>query len=237
MLQIKNLSVTYGRAVTAVSGLSLEVPDASLVALIGQNGAGKSSTLRAICGLANTPVGRIEWDGEPIRRNPVLDHIAYVPDNRGIFTTLTVEENLRIGAVSRRDNAAVRDDIERELNRFPILRKYFKRGASVLSGGEQQMLAISRALLLNPRLLLLDEPSLGLAPLIVDQIFDTLDDLRGNGMTILLVEQNAVRAMALADTSYVIAPPGRLVGKGSTAELAEQDAVVEYLGFVPDGSR
>lgn len=236
LLEIRDLSVRYGKSINAVQGASLAVEQGELISLVGQNGAGKSSILKAVAGLIPVLSGEILVDGKPVSRKKyslIAEKIAYVPEDRGIFTSLTVGENLRLGAVSRRDRREIDSDVEDQLDRFPILRKYWSRGASLLSGGEQQQLAIARALMLRPRLLLLDEPTLGLAPLIVDLIFDIIEDLRRSGVTILLVEQNAARSIEVADRSYVIQAPGKIIGMGSAWELAENAKVVDYLGFSP----
>ncbi|NMI01840.1 ABC transporter ATP-binding protein [Pseudonocardia acidicola] len=233
MLQIADLSVRYG-GITAVQALSVSVAEGELVALVGPNGAGKSSTLAAVSGLVAPAAGRILFDGESLvglrPEEAVRRGVALVPEGRNIFVSLTVAENLALGATIRRDRRAVRHDVERELNRFPILRERYGQQAGYLSGGEQQQLAIARALLSRPRLLLLDEPSLGLAPLLVDAVFDTIAELRGSGMTVLLVEQNATRAVALADRSHVLRS-GRAVRSGTAEDLGGAAALAsEYLG-------
>lgn len=239
MLSIKDLYIQYGRSVMAVQGASFEVAKGELISLVGQNGAGKSSTLKAIMGWVPPHSGKILLDGNPIERksfSPVAEGISYVPEERGIFTSLSVGENLRLGGVTRKDKGTLAEDIERELDRFPILREYWSRGASLLSGGEQQQLAIARSMMVRPRLLLLDEPTLGLAPRLVDLIFDVIEQLRNEGTTILLVEQNAARSIELADRTYVLQAPGKVIGSGTGAELARNEAVVEYLGFSPSGT-
>lgn len=228
--------VQYGRSVRALQGTSIEVREGETIAIVGHNGAGKSTLLKAMVGKLPLTDGTITFAGEPVvpRKFDAVRHgIAYVPEERGIFASLSVGENLRLGATARRDKGQVADDIERELERFPILRTYWTRGASLLSGGEQQQLAIARALMLNPQVLILDEPTLGLAPIIVDTIFDVVEQLKGDGLTQIIVEQNAVRAMELADRTYVLAPPGRVVGGGTLTELGQSLAVVDYLGFTP----
>lgn len=235
LLDFDNVYIQYGSSVMAVQGTSLQVGEGELVSLIGQNGAGKSTLLKAVMGLVPVHSGAITFDGTSVGArgfSTVKNRISYVPEDRGIFGSLTVGENLRLGGVTRRDGK-LNDDIERELERFPILRKYWSRGASLLSGGEQQQLAIARALMLRPKLLLLDEPTLGLAPIIVDLIFDAIVDLRAEGMTILLVEQNAVRSLEVSDRSYVVQAPGTVLGSGTAAELANISTVVDYLGFDP----
>lgn len=236
MLEVSDLEVRYGRAIRAVQGASLRVDAGELVALVGQNGAGKSTILKAIVKLIPFESGCITFCGTDIRDrkfSAIANRIAYVPEERGIFASLSVGENLKLGAVSRKDKKATNQDVEEQLERFPILRKYWSRGASLLSGGEQQQLAIARALMLRPKLLVLDEPTLGLAPLMVDLIFSTIDELRSAGVTILLVEQNAVRTIEAADRTYIVQAPGRVLGSGRAEELAANHSVVEYLGFSP----
>jgi branched-chain amino acid transport system ATP-binding protein len=236
VLRIDEVHLQYGAAVRAVQGCTLEVAEGELVSLIGQNGAGKSTLVKAVMGQVPVSAGTITVDGVSVSDrsySSVRSGVAYVPEDRGIFASLTVGENLKLGAVTRKDKRSVAVDIERELERFPVLRKYWSRGASLLSGGEQQQLAIARALLINPRILLLDEPTLGLAPIIVDLIFDVVVSLREQGMTILLVEQNAVRSLEVSDRSYVIQAPGKVLGSGSAAQLGDLPAVVDYLGFSP----
>ncbi|MEZ5078955.1 MAG: ABC transporter ATP-binding protein [Solirubrobacterales bacterium] len=207
MLRVDGLEVRYGR-LSAVKAVSFEVGEGECIGLIGANGAGKTTTLSAIAGILAPANGTIEIEGEEIaRQSPeaiVRRGVALVPEGRRIFTTLSVEENLRIGA-SIRDDDEVGSDIERMKERFPVLRRYADTHAGKLSGGEQQQLAIARALMSRPRLLLLDEPSLGLAPLMVDAVFELIGQLRAEGITILLVEQNGRRTLELADRTYVIA--------------------------------
>ncbi len=238
MLNVDDIHVHYGASVHAVQGLSLRVDEGELVSMIGQNGAGKSTVLKAVMGVVPIASGSIHFDGVPVGSSgfsSVKQRMSYVPESRGIFAGLTVGENLRLGATSRKDRKGIDADIERELERFPVLKKYWDRGASLLSGGEQQQLAIARALMLRPKLLVLDEPTLGLAPIIVDLIFDVVEQLRGEGMTILLVEQNAVRALEVSDRSYVVQAPGRVLGSGTATELASHPEVIDYLGFTPRG--
>ena len=238
LLEIEDLYVRYGKSVMALQGSSLTVAEGELVSLIGQNGAGKSTLLKSIVGLAPVHSGSVRYEGAHVtdkKFSTIKNHIAYVPEDRGVFSSLTVGENLHLGAVSRKDKKGIEADIERELARFPILKKYWSRGASLLSGGEQQQLAIARALLLRPKLLLLDEPTLGLAPIIVDLIFDVIEQLRDEGVTILLVEQNAVRSIEVSDRSYVMQAPGKVLGSGTASELAANETVVDYLGFSPTG--
>ena len=234
MLKIENLHVHYGR-IAAVRGISLHVDEGEIVTLVGPNGAGKSTTLLAIVGMARPTSGGISFGSDSlVGESPekiVRRGISLVPEGRRIHATLTVEENLRLGATVRNDRAAVRADLDDVLNRFPILGTYLHNPAGKLSGGEQQQLAIARALLSRPRLLLLDEPSLGLAPLLVDLVFESLEKLRTEGMTILLVEQNAMRAVELADRAYVLRT-GTIELEGARDELLETaDFEAAYLGI------
>jgi len=227
LLEVEDLHVRYG-AVEAVHGVSFAVNGGEVTALIGANGAGKSSTLAAISGLVPAQ-GRIRFDGRDIAGAPphviVRAGVVQVPEGREILARMTVEENLLMG-LRRRD----RSELSSVYERFPILRERRALLAGTLSGGEQQMLAIARALLARPRLLLLDEPSLGLAPLVVKRVFETLADLRAQGVTMLLVEQNALRALGLADRAYVM-ELGRIVMRGTGQELSRDEAVARtYLG-------
>lgn len=232
MLDIRDLSVRYGR-VTAVDGVSLNVGAGEVVGLVGPNGAGKSSLLRAVMGVASVAGGEITLEGATLAGRPediVRRGIAIVPERRRILGTLTVVENLRLGATARSDRAGIHEDVEHMLERFPIIARRRDSYGGKLSGGEQQALAIARALMARPRLLLLDEPSLGLAPVVVDDVFDILDSLRADGLTILLVEQNVVRTVAFADRSYFLAT-GRVTLEGTRDELVHRDDLVErYLG-------
>jgi branched-chain amino acid transport system ATP-binding protein len=233
MLRIEDLHVRYGRVV-AVRGISIEVDVGEIVSLIGPNGAGKSTTLLATVGVVSPSAGKILFEDQSLTGEPpekiARRGIQLVPEGRRIFATLTVGENLRLGATGRKNREEVADDLERVFLRFPILREYVDTPAGKLSGGEQQQLAIARALLARPRLLLLDEPSLGLAPLVVDLVFEALEQLRVDGVTILLVEQNAARAIELADRSYVMRT-GRLELAGTRDELLERTDLAEiYLG-------
>ena len=234
MLVVEDMVVRYG-PVTAVRGISFEVHQGEVVALIGPNGAGKSTTLNTIAGAVPLASGQVEFEGSSIAGTLpeaiVRRRIALVPEGRRIFATLTVEENLRLGATVRSDRSGVERDLADSFNRFPILEAYRSMPAGRLSGGEQQQLAIARALLSRPKLVLLDEPSLGLAPLIVEAVFDTLAELRDQGVTLLLVEQNALAAVEFADRTYVLRS-GSIELEGTREELlASADLESAYLGF------
>jgi len=231
VLTLENLSVRYG-AVQALQGLNLTVGAGELVALLGPNGAGKSSTIGAITGLVPS-TGRVVLDGRDISALPpesrVRHGLALSPEGRRVFANLTVAENLRLAAATRRDRVGVKRDTEQFLTLFPVLRARLRQYAGTLSGGEQQMLAIARALMTRPRLLLLDEPSLGLAPKIVQRIFEVIADLKAEGMTTLLVEQNAAHALRLADRAYVLGA-GRLRYAGEAQALAPDTLMTLYIG-------
>ncbi len=233
LLAVEGLTVRYGPLV-ALRDVSLRVEAGAIVTVLGANGAGKSSLLGAIAGLVPSAGGRITLDGRDVTGLPaervVRLGVALVPEGRRVFARLTVSDNLRLGAASRRDPAGVAADRERVLELFPLLRERLWQAAGTLSGGQQQMLAIGRALMSRPRLLLLDEPSLGRAPIVVEQIFGLIGRLRDEGVTILLVEQNAHRALALADEASVLAG-GRVDVSGSAAEVrASSDVERAYLG-------
>ncbi len=232
MLELIDLQVAYGN-ILALKGVSLRVEDGELVTLIGSNGAGKSTTLRAISGLLRPKTGQMRYGGQALDRLQAHEivrlGISHCPEGRRVFPGLSVAENLRLGAAQRRDGDVARD-AERMYDLFPRLRERRSQSAGTLSGGEQQMLAIARALMSRPRLLLLDEPSLGLAPLVVAAIFDVIADLKKQGVTILLVEQNARLALNIADRAYVL-ETGRVTLSGPAVEL-KLDPQVEatYLG-------
>ena len=233
MLKVEKLVVRYG-AVTAVRELSLEVGQGELVALLGPNGAGKSSTINALTGLVTPASGRIVLNGKDISHVRTEDRIraglTATPEGRHIFANLSVGENLRLGAATRRDPAGVRQDTERFLALFPVLSERYGQAAGTLSGGEQQMLAIARSLMSRPKLLLLDEPSLGLAPKIVARIFDFIGELKTQGLTLLVVEQNAKQALRFADRVYVVSS-GTLRYDGPPAKLADEHGLFNlYLG-------
>jgi branched-chain amino acid transport system ATP-binding protein len=235
LLRLSDVSVHYGR-IAAVQRLSLEVAEGELVGLVGHNGAGKSTTLWTITGVLRPSAGEIVFQGRSLlglSPDAILRRgVALVPENRRIFSRLTVGENLRIGTSARRDRRTADADIARMCERFDALGKFFGRRASTLSGGEQQQLAIARALLSRPRLLLLDEPTLGLAPLIVDRVFEILQELNGEGMTILLVEQNAARTIEIAHRTYVLRSGGRVAFHGTQEELsAVGDFESAYIGM------
>jgi branched-chain amino acid transport system ATP-binding protein len=233
LLSLTNLNVSYG-AIQALRGVSLSVEPGQIVTLIGANGAGKSTTLRAISGILRPTEGDIAFEGDSIvdeaPHQIVRRGLIQVPEGRGIFANLSVAENLSLGAYCRRDHEQVRESRERGLNLFPRLRERLNQNAGTLSGGEQQMLAIARALVARPRLLLLDEPSLGLAPQITQTIFKVIREIREQGTTILLVEQNARMALNVADYAYVL-ETGEIKMSGPAAELASSDEVRKaYLG-------
>ncbi len=235
MLKLSDVSVHYGR-IAAVQHLSLEVNEGELVGLVGHNGAGKTTTLQTITGVLKPSAGEIQFEGRSIvGRSPdeiLRRGISLVPEGRRIFGRLTVGENLKIGLTSRRDGAAADRDLKRMLERFPVLERYWSRSGAKLSGGEQQQLAIARALLARPKLLLLDEPTLGLAPLIVDRVFDILQELHEQGVTILLVEQNAARTIEVADRTYVMRSGGRIQFHGTAEELSRiGDFETAYIGM------
>jgi branched-chain amino acid transport system ATP-binding protein len=228
------VSAAYGR-IQALRGVSLEVPAGSVVALLGANGAGKTTTLRVISGLLRPTDGAVFFEGRRIDRLPpeviVRLGVAHVPEGRQVFADLTVGENLILGAYARRDRRNVPADLERVFELFPVLRERRKQLAGTLSGGEQQMLAIGRALMARPRLLLLDEPSLGLAPMVAREIFRTVRRVNAEGTTVLLVEQDASRALQVAQTAYVL-QTGQVVLWGPAAELRQNEAVRRsYLGY------
>ena len=233
MLKIKDLNVSYG-GIKALQGINLEVPDGKIVTLIGANGAGKSTLLRTISGLVKAQAGSISVNDKEILGLPInkvcKEGIALVPEGRRVFTDLTVQENLKIGAYLRNDKKDIEKDLEWVYELFPRLKERYWQYAGTLSGGEQQMLAVGRALMSRPKLMMMDEPSLGLAPLVVQQIFSIIKEINNKGVTILLIEQNANMALKTADIAYVI-ETGNIVLSGSGKELLENDTVKEaYLG-------
>jgi len=233
MLKIENLHVFYG-GVHALKGISLEIPEGDVVTLIGSNGAGKSSILRTICGLVKPHEGRVIYQGADITNVEAYERvklgIAMVPEGRRVFTNLTVHENLLMGAYSREDKGALDEDFERIYKLFPIMKDRRSQRALTLSGGEQQMLAVSRALMSRPRLLLMDEPSLGLAPNLVQELFETIEIIHQEGVTVLLVEQNAVAALKIANYGYVL-NIGNIVMAGTSEQLSKDEGVKKaYIG-------
>ena len=233
MLKIDNLSVHYG-GIHALQGINLEVADGKIVTLIGANGAGKSTTLKAIVGLVKASGGSVSWNGQTLTGKPVKDivekGVVLVPEGRRIFPNLTVDENLALGAFARNDKADIAADREKVFGLFPRLKERMKQKGGTLSGGEQQMLAVARALMTRPALLMMDEPSLGLAPLIVKMIFDIVRQINKTGTTVLLVEQNAKAALEVADYAYVL-ETGRITLQGPGRELLADDKVRSaYLG-------
>jgi len=233
LLELKDLNVFYG-GIHALKDVSLKINEGEIVTLIGSNGSGKTTTLRTISGLEKAKSGQIIFEGEDITAKPASEivklGISHVPEGRRVFSTMSVYENLEMGAYIRSDKAGIRKDMEKIFNWFPILYERRNQNAINLSGGEQQMLAIGRALLSRPKVLLLDEPSMGLAPIIVNEIFEIIKDINKDGMTILLVEQNAKMALQCADRAYII-KNGSIELEGTSEELLNNDLVRKaYLG-------
>ncbi|SCG63899.1 ABC transporter ATP-binding protein [Micromonospora inositola] len=233
LLEIKDLTLLYGR-IQALHGISLAVNEGEVVALIGANGAGKTTTMRAISGLRPVAQGSIVFDGTDVTRMRadlrVVRGIGQAPEGRGVFPGMTVLENLEMGAYTRRDRAGIAEDLKMVMDLFPRLAERRKQAGGTLSGGEQQMLAVGRALMARPRLLLLDEPSMGLAPMLIQQIFEIITRINEQGTTILLVEQNAQQALSRAHRGYVL-ETGRIVKEGTGQDLLHDPAVKEaYLG-------
>jgi len=233
MLKIENLHVSYG-GIRALRGISLEVPDGKIVTLIGANGAGKSTTLQTVCGLVRAAEGTINYDGQNLTNYPtdriISAGIALVPEGRRVFADLTVLENLRIGAYLRRDREEIAQDLEWVYSLFPRLQERSWQPAGTLSGGEQQMLAVGRALMNRPKLLMMDEPSLGLAPIVVQDIFKIIREINRQGVTILLIEQNANMALKTADYAYVL-ETGVITMEGPGRELLTDERIRKaYLG-------
>lgn len=232
-LSVRDLVVAYG-AIQAVRGVTFDVEQGEIVSLIGSNGAGKTTTLRTLSGLLRPVSGTIEFDGTPIQKMPAHEilsrGVAHSPEGRRLFARMSVEENLRLGAYTRKDEAGIAQDMQRVFDLFPVLGERRTNKAGLFSGGEQQMLAIGRALMSRPKLLMLDEPSMGLSPIMTQRIFDTVKELRDEGTTVLLVEQNALAALALSDKAHVI-DLGRTTLSGTGAELLADPRVQEaYLG-------
>ncbi len=237
ILQIKNLVVSYG-GIEAVKGISFDVPKGDIVTLIGANGAGKSTTLKTIAGIVKPKSASIVFEGEEIAdKTPdyiVSKGITLVPEGRRVFPNLTVSENLKIGAYLRKDKQAVQKDAEHVYELFPRLKERSWQLAGTLSGGEQQMLAVGRALMSSPKLIMMDEPSLGLAPLVVQDIFSIIRQINSEGITVLLIEQNANMALKIADKAYVM-ETGRITMEGTGAELLADETIKEaYLGKTKD---
>jgi branched-chain amino acid transport system ATP-binding protein len=233
LLRVAGLEVAYG-SVPAVAGVGLEVPQGDIRAILGANGAGKSSTIKAILGLVKARAGSIEFDGRPIQGMPTHRihqlGIAWVPEGRQLFSTLTVHENLEMGAFARGDAARLPAKVDEVFALFPRLKERRAQVAGSLSGGEQQMLAIARALMAEPRLLLMDEPSLGLAPKVVQRLFEQIQEINARGLSILMVEQNARQALRIARYAYLL-EVGRVVGAGPSRELEASESVKRvYLG-------
>jgi branched-chain amino acid transport system ATP-binding protein len=235
LLEVRDLNVFYGR-IHAIKGLSVEVEEGKIVTLIGANGAGKTTTMKAISGVRPVAAGSVWFDGRDITRVPgyqrVLMGLCQAPEGRGIFPGMSVMENLEMGCYARKDRkSATKDqDLERVLHLFPRLQERIKQSGGTLSGGEQQMLAIGRALMSRPRLLLLDEPSMGLAPMLINQIFTIVREINAQGTTVLLVEQNASQALRLAEKAYVL-ETGRVVKEGTGDQLLnDQSVIAAYLG-------
>ena len=233
LLEVRNLEVYYG-VINALKGISFDVNEGEIVTLIGANGAGKSTTMQSVVGLIPKRSGTITFDGKDISHTPChkIVHLGMtqVPEGRRIFQELTVYENLLMGAFSIKDTSGFKNDIESVYTRFPRLAERRNQIAGTLSGGEQQMLAMGRALMSHPKLLMLDEPSMGLSPLLVDQVFEIIKDINKDGTTILLVEQNAGKSLAISDHAYVL-ENGKIVLSGTGAELASSEMVKEaYLG-------
>lgn len=234
LLEVENLEAFYG-PIKALHGVSFSLEEGSVTTILGANGAGKTTTLRSICGMVKT-AGQIRMDGADITSKATEDivrtGVAHVPEGRGTFTRVTTEENLRLGAYSRRDKKAIEDDLERVYSYFPRLKERRDQQAGTLSGGEQQMLAVGRALMLRPRLMLLDEPSFGLAPLLVEELFGILRDInRRENVSMLLVEQNATLALELADHAYLLETGNVVISGTSDAIAADENVRKSYLGY------
>ncbi len=233
LLELDKLEVAYG-GIHAVKGIDLVVRQGELVCLIGANGAGKTTTLKGITGLQPVSAGKVVYDGNDVTGNPafqlVRKGLSMVPEGRGVFGALTIEENLAMGAYSRRDRKEIKQDVERVFGLFPRLKERERQTAGTLSGGEQQMLAMARAIMSRPKLLLLDEPSMGLAPLMVQKVFETVLAISGEGMTILLIEQNAKLALEVSNRGYVM-ESGTITLSGDARDLLSNPKVREaYLG-------
>ena len=227
MLEVRNLEVFYG-VIQAIKGISFDVNQGEIIALIGANGAGKTTILHTITGLIPSKAGTISYEGKDITKMPgyklVSMGIAHVPEGRRVFAQLTVLQNLKLGAFTRNDKAEIESTLEMVYQRFPRLKERRNQVAGTLSGGEQQMLAMGRALMSHPRLIVMDEPSMGLSPIYVNEIFDIIQEINKDGVTVLLVEQNAKKALAIADQAYVL-ETGKIVLRGNAKELMNNDQV------------
>lgn len=233
MLQVKNLCVSYG-AIKALKGISFDVEKGEIISLIGSNGAGKTTTLHSVSNIIRKQSGSVFFEGEDISDMSadkiVARNLIQVPEGRRVFANLTVRENLELGAYLRKDKAEIARDMEKVFSLFPRLKERVRQAAGTLSGGEQQMLAMGRAIMSKPRLLLLDEPSMGLAPILVDEIFEIIKRINADGTTILLVEQNAYKALSIADRAYVL-ETGEIKKSGFAADLIKDESVkAAYLG-------
>lgn len=233
MLEVKDLEVYYGM-IQAIKGISFEVNKGEVIALIGANGAGKTTTLHTITGLLSPKKGSVMFEGKDITKIPahkiVSMGMAHVPEGRRVFADLSVYENLKLGAYTRKDKENLNKDLESIYERFPRLAERKNQSAGTLSGGEQQMLAMGRALMSKPSIILMDEPSMGLSPILVNEIFDIIESISKSGTTVLLVEQNAKKALSIADRAYVL-ETGKIVTSGKTSELLEDDSIKKaYLG-------
>lgn len=233
MLEVKDLEVYYG-VIQAIKGISFEVNEGEVIALIGANGAGKTTTLHTITGLLSPKSGHVMFQGQDITKVPahkiVSMGMAHVPEGRRVFADLSVYENLRMGAYTRKDKAEIEESLKNVYKRFPRLEERKNQMAGTLSGGEQQMLAMGRALMSKPKIILMDEPSMGLSPILVNEIFDIIRSVSESGTTVLLVEQNAKKALSIADRAYVL-ETGRIVMEGNAKDLLENDDIKKaYLG-------
>ncbi len=233
MLEIKDLKVSYG-IIQAIKGISFEVNKGEVIALIGANGAGKTTILHTITGLLSADSGSVTYEGKDITRMPghkiVSMGIAHVPEGRRVFANMTVLQNLKLGAYTRKDKAEIAETLEMVYTRFPRLKERKNQLAGTLSGGEQQMLAMGRALMSHPQIILMDEPSMGLSPIFVNEIFDIIEEVSKSGTTVLLVEQNAKKALSIADRAYVL-ETGNIVLDGKASELLDNDSIKKaYLG-------
>ncbi|MFD5658142.1 ABC transporter ATP-binding protein [Streptomyces hirsutus] len=233
LLEVEDLKVAYGK-IEAVKGISFKVEAGEIVTLIGTNGAGKTTTLRTLSGLLKPVGGQVKFNGKSLKKTPahqiVAHGLAHSPEGRHIFPRMSIEDNLRLGAFLRNDKAGIEKDIQRAYDRFPILGERRKQAAGTLSGGEQQMLAMGRALMSQPKLLMLDEPSMGLSPIMMQKIMATISELKAQGTTILLVEQNAQAALSLADQAHVM-EIGKIVLSGTGQDLLHDESVRNaYLG-------